>query len=321
MNSNPLISIIIPIYNAAQYLPQCIDSILSQTYQLWECILIDDGSTDNSFSICKIYSARDSRIKVIQKENEGVSIARNWGIERAIGEFITFIDADDWVEPYYLECLIVNSNYDIVFFPYIKIYSNGENVSYKLKELEASDEDGFWNIVEYLKSNEYKVNFYGFTWNKLFRSKIIKQNNVRFVHGLKVSEDEVFTLNYSLFAESIKVLSIPLYNYRVLTNSLTRAKKNASEQLLLARSFMNLIEKKKNFRIKRCFIPQIANIYCGAALMEPSIVKVYEILRESAYLVPFADVKILFSSIYMRLLFTMPLYIRIILIYIRKIKK
>lgn len=321
MNSNPLISIIIPIYNAEQYLPQCIDSILSQTYKLWECILIDDGSTDNSHSICNIYSARDSRIKVVQKKNEGVSIARNWGIERATGEFITFIDADDWVEPYYLECLIVNSNYDIVFFPYIKMFSNGENISYELKEMEASDEEGFWNIVEYLKSNEYKVNFYGFTWNKLFCSNIIRQNNIRFVQGLKISEDEVFTLNYCLFAESIKVLSRPLYNYRVLANSLTRAKKNTSEQLLLARSFISLINRASNSQIKRCFMPQIASIYCRAALMEPSIVKVYKILRESAQLIPFADVRILFSSVYMRLLFTMPLYIRLILIYIRKIMK
>lgn len=321
MNSNPLISIIIPIYNAARYLPQCIDSVLSQTYQLWECILIDDGSTDNSFSICNSYSARDVRIKVVQKANEGVSIARNLGIELATGEFIVFIDADDWVQPYYLECLIVNINYDIVFFPYTKMYSNGEIVPYQLKEMEASDENGFWNIVEYLKFNEYKVNFYGFTWNKLFRSSIIKQNNVRFVQGLKVSEDEIFTLNYSFFAESIKVLSRPLYNYRILANSLTRTKKSTSEQLLLARLFMSLIEKRKNLQIKRCFISQVANIYCEAALMESSFIKVCEILKESAYLISITDVKMFFSSTYMRLLFTMPLWVRFILIYMRKIKK
>ena len=102
---NGLISIIVPIYNVENYLRYCLDSIVSQTYQNFECLLINDGSPDNSADICREYVSKDFRFKYFEKENSGVSAARNLGIEQSVGEYITFIDPDDWVESDYLEVL------------------------------------------------------------------------------------------------------------------------------------------------------------------------------------------------------------------------
>ena len=119
---NPAISIIVPVFNAAQYLQECLDSILSQSFNDFELILIDDGSTDNSLSICQSYERRDSRIKIISGPNQGVSAARNKGLNVACGEWITFVDPDDWVEPTHVSTLYnaqkKNRDMDIFLFDY-----------------------------------------------------------------------------------------------------------------------------------------------------------------------------------------------------------
>ena len=119
-----LISIIIPIYNVENYLRQCLDSIVAQTYQNFECLLINDGSPDNSSDICREYVAKDTRFRYFEKENGGVSSARNLGIERSEGAYITFIDSDDWVDSDYLEVLysaILEEQADIAVSTYKKI--------------------------------------------------------------------------------------------------------------------------------------------------------------------------------------------------------
>lgn len=105
MNKTPLITIIVPIYNTARYLPRCLDSICQQTYKNLEIILVDDGSTDNSLEICNQYAAKDKRIRIFHQENKGVSAARNAGLEKMTGEFFTFVDGDDWVVAHYVKCL------------------------------------------------------------------------------------------------------------------------------------------------------------------------------------------------------------------------
>ena len=121
MLEKELISIIVPIYNVEKYLRQCLDSILNQTYQNFECLLINDGSLDNSADICREYVSKDSRFKYFEKENGGVSSARNLGIECSRGEYITFIDSDDWVDYDYLEVLynsLVDERADIAISTY-----------------------------------------------------------------------------------------------------------------------------------------------------------------------------------------------------------
>jgi glycosyltransferase involved in cell wall biosynthesis len=114
MDNKPTISIIVPVYNTEKYLRRCLDSIVAQTFKDYECIIVDDGSTDGSAAICDEYEKKDSRFKVLHKENEGVSAARNVGIEYAEGEFITFVDSDDYLSSVYLRDLYDNKEYDYV---------------------------------------------------------------------------------------------------------------------------------------------------------------------------------------------------------------
>ena len=123
--NNPAISIIIPVYNAENYLRRCIDSVLSQSFTDFELILVDDGSKDKSPQICDEYASQDTRVRVIHKANGGVSAARNDGLDIAKGEYITFIDSDDWVERDYLSTLSNYRDYDIVFFSHRLIYEDG----------------------------------------------------------------------------------------------------------------------------------------------------------------------------------------------------
>ena len=107
MSNSPLVSVIVPVYKVERYLPRCVESILGKTYTNFELILVDDGTPDRSGVICDRYAEKDSRIKVIHKENGGVSSARNAGIDAAQGEWITFVDSDDWVAENYIEAMII----------------------------------------------------------------------------------------------------------------------------------------------------------------------------------------------------------------------
>lgn len=127
--NNELISIIVPIYNKEDYLPQCLDSIINQSYTNFEVLLVNDGSTDSSGIICQEYAERDSRFRYIEKENGGVSSARNLGLERSEGAYITFIDSDDWVEFNYLEVLynaLRENNADVAISSYKSYYLDGK---------------------------------------------------------------------------------------------------------------------------------------------------------------------------------------------------
>ena len=125
---NPLISLVIPVYNVEKYLDKCMESVLAQTYDNYEVILVDDGSTDNSGKMCDEYAERDSRVTVYHQKNSGVSVARNVGIENAKGEFISFIDSDDWVDESYLEKLVnaqIKYNADLTICEYTNVYADG----------------------------------------------------------------------------------------------------------------------------------------------------------------------------------------------------
>ena len=131
------ISIIVPVYNSEKYLDACIDSILSQSFRDFELILVDDGSKDSSAQICDEYASQDTRVRVIHKANGGVSAARNDGLDIAKGEYITFIDSDDWVEREYLETLSNYRDYDIVFFSPRVIYEDGYTSDFKFEAKEG----------------------------------------------------------------------------------------------------------------------------------------------------------------------------------------
>lgn len=218
--SNDIISVIVPVYNVEQYLQECLDSILLQTYQNIEIILINDGSSDNSGKICDEYAFRDARIKVIHKKNEGVSVARNVGLDSCNGEYICFIDGDDLIEPIYIEDLYINAikyKADIVTSDYKGYNCKKECYPsyYKRKGRYISNNiTGHEALSLMLRMRENCS-----VWSKIFKRSSI--GNLRFPIG-KINEDALFL--FYLYLKVEKVSSIPQanYYYRINPNGLAR---------------------------------------------------------------------------------------------------
>ena len=230
----PRISIIIPVYNAAQYLTQCLDSIISQEEKDYELLLIDDGSADGSRRICEKYASRNSNIHYLYKKNGGVSTARNLGLDHAQGEYICFVDADDWVEPSYLQTLISCTQQknpaDIIYFGVNFIQQEGTVESATPVpckcEGRASAEERLYQL-RYVDKHE----LFGFTWDKMFKADIIRQHNLRFAENISFREDELFTFSYCQFINTLQVIATPLYNYRMNSVGLTSRGMKAGEFL------------------------------------------------------------------------------------------
>ena len=211
-----MISVIIPVYNTAPYLDRCVQSVIDQLYQDWECILVDDGSTDDSGPLCDKWAVNDSRIKVIHQANQGVSVARNHGIEASSGEYIAFIDSDDWVEPNYLSAMIIQTTgTDIVVSGQIREYEDGHTIIYKPdtndKFIISSEEAAKFNNLN-IKSLLYAPH------EKLFRIDIIKRNNLSFQVGCSYGEDLQFVYSYLEFVNIIGTIDQALYHYRMANN-------------------------------------------------------------------------------------------------------
>lgn len=212
MRSGELISVIVPVYNVADYLKQCLDSILNQTYKEFEVILVDDGSTDTSYSICDEYVKRDSRFHLFRQENRGQSAARNAGLELCKGGYITFIDSDDFVSPEYLQKMVenlMNTDADIAICEHYRL----EDGMFYIKNHESNDRE----IISTREALEriHQVN-YAVTWGKLFKSSLFRY--VRFPVG-RVYEDSFTLPKLYMFCEKIVVLSDELYCYRQRTFS------------------------------------------------------------------------------------------------------
>lgn len=201
------ISIIIPVYNAEKYLAVTVDSILNQDYKNFELILVNDGSTDSSLKICEHYAQNDNRVKVITQLNKGVSVARNTGIENASGEWITFIDSDDWIGPNYFLPVLNNANADVVLSS-IQIIKDGVVIKYKNFENYLYDNESFLNKFS-MHEHHYAEPF-----AKFFKRDIIIENNLRYIPNLSFSEDRIFNLAYILHCKTIVTSNESTYFYR-----------------------------------------------------------------------------------------------------------
>lgn len=199
----PIISVIVPVYNTEKYLPRCIDSILAQTYTDFELLLIDDGSTDSSGAICDEYAAKDSRVRVFHKENGGVSSARNLGLDNAQGEWITFVDSDDWVKEEYIELFINNAD-DLVYQSFLSIF-NGETEEWDTS-IRALD-------VNECLTRLYEKKALGYCWGKLYKTQKIKTYNIRFDENIRFREDELFVLKYLSHTSHITCIDRNMYIY------------------------------------------------------------------------------------------------------------
>ena len=220
MNS-PLITVIVPVYNVERYLPRCIESILRQTYTNFELILVDDGTPDRSGIICDRYAEKDSRIKVIHKENGGVSTARNVGIDVANGEWITFVDSDDWVTDDCLETLLhplQQDDYDLVVGS-LEIrrfhveHRESQPVIINKDNINDCDVLGRFDQVEFLAP-----------WLKLYSVRIIRDASLRFPEGVAMAEDAIFVMRYLKYCNNIFVSEKVIYHYNCM-NGLSVSKR------------------------------------------------------------------------------------------------
>lgn len=213
-NTNiPLLSIIIPVYNVASYLRECIESTINQKGNI-EVILIDDGSLDASPSICDEYDLKDNRIHVIHKQNGGVSSARNAGLDVAKGEWIWFVDGDDYIadnviKEIYLE--IPKHPYaDLIQMKMSYLYNDQRIVPQKIEVVDSLDKNKF--LTQYITFHNHRL---------LFKREIIEKNHLRFTEGLKVAEDQEFQLKYMMLCKSPIQIPICAYIYRQREGSAT----------------------------------------------------------------------------------------------------
>lgn len=190
---NTLVSIIVPAYNVERYIQQCLESIKAQTYQNIEVIIIDDGSKDQTRYICDEFSESDKRFKVLHKINEGISAARNLGVETASGTYITFVDADDYIKENHIESLVnMIKKYaaDLSITSHMQVKS-GEKVTEN--QVNSPTILNRKQVFQHLYNNDM---YGGYLWNKLFKAEIIRENNIFFPKNINVFEDMIFICDY-----------------------------------------------------------------------------------------------------------------------------
>ena len=206
--NEPLVSVIIPIYNAESYIVDCINSIIAQDYRNIEIIAVDDGSADRSYELCRSMSG-NGNIRVFHRENAGVSAARNFGIELSTGELITFVDADDYIEPHHISALVaaLRDGFDCTMCGYSLDYSNRNDVR---AFAGLDDMDMRQAVLNMLDPRLYQ----GFLCNKLFRKEIIDRNHLRLREDIFYCEDLLFCAEYLRSCHRICCVEQATYHYR-----------------------------------------------------------------------------------------------------------
>lgn len=210
-----MISIIIPVYNAAEYIVKCVDSVKKQSISEWELIIVDDGSSDSSGSLCDKMAEDDARIRVIHQKNQGVSAARNVGLDIALGEFVMFVDADDWLEPDLcrtLQAHMKKADVAISGFYYVKGRGRQENVfSHDILELSVGNQ-----LSPYF-DELYEKDLLNSPVGKLYSRALI--GNQRFSVGTALGEDLLFNLSYFLKCKKMVIVRFAGYNYNLLNTA------------------------------------------------------------------------------------------------------
>ena len=243
----PKVSIIVPVYNTEKYLARCINSIIAQSFTDFELILVNDGSTDNSLKICEEYATKDSRIVVIHKENGGVSSARNKGLDIANGEWISFVDADDWISISYLSDLITDistSSTDIIFHGRVNVLPSN-------KKTIITPNNSIYNTANNYSEffNEFNLLKFCAPYSKLFRLKIIRDKHICFNTSLKIGEDCDFLLKYLSYCNLIKTSKIANYNYLIHSNSASHKLNSFNDEfdelICLSETYQNFSKSKK----------------------------------------------------------------------------
>ena len=240
------VSVIVPVYNVEKYLKRCLDSLINQTLSDIDIICINDGSKDSSLQILEQYAKKDSRIVIYNQENSGVSVARNTGLEHASGEYIGFVDSDDWVDLDFYEKLYnsaKNNNADIAVADFIREHPNKKPKRLKLKEekIYTTPEDKFMIC---------KVHREGCVWNKIYRTEFIHSINLKFVPKMYY-EDRDFTIRSLYFSKKLVTTPNTYYRYFVNPKSIVNKRRNyiQDEHYILVRQQVLQFIKEHNIKV------------------------------------------------------------------------
>lgn len=239
MNCNdtvPSISVIVPIYNASKWLDRCICSILAQTFTDFELILVDDGSTDDSGNICDKFAETDPRIRVIHKQNGGVSSARNTGIDTARGNYVTFCDADDTVDAHWLETFMLNIGDADVCVQNIRTISNDGTIAYLCVNNSIGNKLRDFLIV--IKD------VLGYQFCKMYKKELLTLNHIRFNTEVHIQEDNIFMLDICKYISSWRCVSEAHYNYYLPTPNKFYKPNTISHNYLIIKKLLEILEEQ-----------------------------------------------------------------------------
>ena len=277
-----MVSIIVPVYNVEGYLKRCVDSILSQTYTNIEIILVNDGSTDSSSQLCDEYQKKDNRIKVEHKQNGGLSSARNAGLDIAKGDYIAFIDSDDWVEPNFIErlrTLLIETNSDMSACTFCR--TKGD-IAQRLC---------FDTSVEIITNKKFdcafkEESYAGYACNKMFKREIFEKNELRFDEKIFHGEDSPFVVEFLQYAQKIAFTKEDLYYYYFREDSITKSVRLTEKYLsiLYAREKTMVLLKERNEKCydvcKAAYLDILSKINFMAMVDKNKYRSIYEQTRE-----------------------------------------
>lgn len=232
------VSIIIPVYNVEKYLDKCLQSVTGQTLKDIEIFLIDDGSSDKSWKIVQAFAKRDKRITAIQQQNAGAAVARNRGLELANGEYIGFVDSDDYVDADYFEKLYaqaVKEDADIA-----RAYVKAEIETGKNYQINHSTEgyNHFYNVNSRRKVEANKLNLTSSNWLAVYRRSILEENNIRFIPEIRTGQDNIFNLHASYFANKVVFVEEPSYYHMIRRDGSLMTGYNFTAEGLISRALV-----------------------------------------------------------------------------------
>lgn len=232
---SPLVSLIVPVYNVALYLENCLDSIKAQTYREFEVLLVNDGSTDTSPDICRAYTRSDNRFRLIDKPNSGVSDSRNQALAQAGGKYLQFLDADDWLTPDAIETLVhpaESTGADLVLSHFYRVAGVRMVQRGHIKKEMVLTRQEFAEEMMKAPANYY----YGVLWNKLYRRSIVEAHRLRCPVDVSWCEDFLFNLNYIEYIRLVATVPKPIYYYRKREDSLVNAQASLRRTVAMKRS-------------------------------------------------------------------------------------
>lgn len=257
------VSIIIPVYNTGKYLYKCVESLLNQTLHDIEIIIVDDGSLEETAAICDELASKDNRIKVFHKQNEGVSIARNYALQQVTGTYIGFVDSDDWVDTAMFQTLVdtlESQNADVVYCDATTIWDDGR-----------TEPDTFTHFPQSssLRTSELKPSelceMAGSACRALYKSSYIKQNNIRFPEGLKFSEDRIFNLLVLSRASRIYYLKQSFYFRYMRDDSCVNSYHPDATSIVLrsSRIMQQLVSEYWGEKYRKAYLQQLVTGFIG----------------------------------------------------------